>query len=137
MKLDRYLTAHGFMRVERPPLLWEADTEEVAFLELTGEMIASALGRGNELSDLVLAASNVAVDADAATDKLSIGEFVAITIRGSGDWSPEMVWTPASPRSSNWTCNVERAAPKARAEYAYVRTHREGGSLTVFLRRLL
>ena len=137
MKLDGYLTAHGFMRVERPPHLWEADTEEVAFLELTGEMIAAALGRGNELSDLVLAASNVVVDADAATDKIPTGEFVAITIRGGGDWSPEMVWTPASPRSSNWTCNVERTAPNARAEHAYVRTHQEGGSLTVFLRRLV
>jgi hypothetical protein len=135
MKLDGYLTAHGFMRVERPPQLWEADTEEVAFLELTGEMIAAALGRGNELADLVLGASNVAVEADAATGELPTGEYVALTIRGGGDWSPEFVWTPSSPRSSNWTCNVERAAPKAQAEYAYVRTHPEGGSLTVFLRR--
>jgi hypothetical protein len=137
VKLDAYLTAHGFMRVERPPQLWEADTDEVAFLEMTGEMIAAALGRGNELSDLVLGASNVAVEADAATDQLPAGEYVALTIRGGGDWSPEMVWTPASARSSNWTCNVERAAPRACAEYAYVRTHPEGGSLTVFLRRLM
>ena len=40
MRLDALIRAHGFMRTERPPELWEADTEDVRFIPLLGEMIA-------------------------------------------------------------------------------------------------
>jgi hypothetical protein len=46
MDLDALLRAHGFMRVERPPLLWSPDTEDEQFLRMLGEMIALGLGRG-------------------------------------------------------------------------------------------
>jgi hypothetical protein len=43
MKLDAYLRAHEFMKVEWPPHLWEAHTEEVPFPRLLGELIAATL----------------------------------------------------------------------------------------------
>jgi hypothetical protein len=30
MKLDAYLQAHEFVQIERPPLPWDAETEEAA-----------------------------------------------------------------------------------------------------------
>ena len=54
MKLDALLRAHGFMKVERPPEIWEADTEDTRFVPLLGEMIAAALAGGGELAELTL-----------------------------------------------------------------------------------
>jgi hypothetical protein len=46
MRLDALLRAHGFMRVERPPQLWEADTDDLTFIALLAEMVAASLARG-------------------------------------------------------------------------------------------
>jgi len=54
MRLDALLRAHGFMRVERPPQLWEADTDDERFIPLLGEMIAVSLARGAKLEELTL-----------------------------------------------------------------------------------
>ena len=63
MDLDGPLRAQSSLKVERPPTLWEAETEVEPFLALLGQMIALALGlgRGNELGDLTLNVSNVVV----------------------------------------------------------------------------
>ena len=58
MRFDEILTAHGFMRTERPPLMWEADTDDERFIPLLGEMIVVGLNAGNELAQLTLAVSN-------------------------------------------------------------------------------
>jgi hypothetical protein len=46
MELGPYLNAHAFLRVERPPTLWEADADDEPVLRVLGEMIAAALARG-------------------------------------------------------------------------------------------
>ncbi len=54
------------MKVERPPEIWAAATEDVDFIPLLGEMIAAALAgglaRGLALADLTLNVSNVVVE---------------------------------------------------------------------------
>ena len=43
MRFEALLRAHGFMKTEHPPDVWEADTEDVRFVPLLGEMIAAPL----------------------------------------------------------------------------------------------
>ena len=137
MKLDGYLRAHEFMRVERPPNLGEADTEEVPFLYLLGEMIVVGLNRGNELEDLTLNASNVTVRTGPAEGTgPPPGDYVALTVRGSGDWTPEWLWPPGESSRNKVYCNVEARVPQSGAVYAYSRQLDGEGSVTVYLRRL-
>lgn len=59
------LTAHEYIHLERPPLLWDIGADDhQAFFRLLGEMIARVLTRGNELGDLTLNAGNVTIDHD-------------------------------------------------------------------------
>jgi len=132
MKLDALLRAHEFMKIERPPELWEADVEDVAVIRLMGEMIAFGLRYGTELSDLTLNASNVVVEE--ASEHIPAGEFVALTIRGARDEVPEIVWWPGSGSTFDRFSDLEGAADAAGAVYAYSRWIDEG-SITVFLRR--
>jgi hypothetical protein len=83
MDLDGPLRAQSAVKVERPPTLWEADTETEPFLALLGELIALGLGRGNELADLTLNVANVVVEPDDEDGSIPEGEFVAITVRGA------------------------------------------------------
>jgi hypothetical protein len=134
MKIDSLLRAHAFMRVERPPTIWEADVEDISFVPLLGEMIVVGLTRGNKLEDLTLLASNVVVDAAAAGD-VPQGEYVAISVKGRGDWAPEWRWRPGGPFPGGPYANFDRLATSG-AVFAYGRSENEGGSVTVFLPRL-
>src|SRR5690242_19225698 len=100
MRLDALLRAHGYMKVERPPELWEADTEDVRLLPLLGEMIAAALSKGTPLGELTLNAANIVVETlDDQEDEPMVplpGEYVALTVSGDTDFGPDGVW-PASP----------------------------------------
>ena len=94
MRFDALLRAHAFMKVERPPEIWDADAEDVRFVPLLGEMIAALLSRGAELRALTLNVSNVVVDPDAedpegATASPLAGEYVAVTVRGPAGWLPK------------------------------------------------
>jgi hypothetical protein len=42
IELEGVLNAHAFLRVERPPELWDTAVELEAFLRVLGEMIAAA-----------------------------------------------------------------------------------------------
>ncbi len=78
MKLGPLLRAHAFLKVERPPELWEADTEDVRFVPLLGEMIAASLAGGVELADLTLNVANIVVEAaDADAEEEGIGPAAA------------------------------------------------------------
>lgn len=140
MKLDALLRAHGFMNVQRPPLLWDADTEDTRFVPLLGEMIAAALAGGGELSALTLNASNVSVDlADDPDDAGSgppPGDFVAITISGATDLGPDGSWNPGRSSSVALLNRLTDRLAVAGARYAYVRRMPPTGSITVFLARL-
>lgn len=136
MNIEGYLSAHTFMQIERPPVLWEVDTEDVSFVRMLGEMIAVGLGRGSELEDLVLNASNVTVGPDAADESFPAGDYVAITVRGRGDWGAEERWFAGAPRAKGWIRCIDRAAVEAGAILVYSRNLGDTGSLTALLPRL-
>ena len=133
-ELAAILTAHAFLAVERPPELWSPDTDAELFLPMLGNMISAGLVRnGGELDAVTLNVSNVSVPAE---DEPSIppGEYVAVTIRGAGDWSPETSW-PAGPHRLIGA-DLESAAAAAGAEYGYTRVlGPDEGSVTVLLPR--
>ena len=135
MKLDAILRAHQFMRVERPPLLWEADTEDEAFIRLLGEMIAFALIRSGQLSSLTLNVSNIVVESAASDDRTPAGEYVAVTIRGPAVKTPELVWVPGGPLTFTPFGDLDKAASEAGAGLVYTRDLGREGSITTFLRR--
>ena len=139
MRLDALLRAHGFLRVERPPQLWEADTDDERFIPLLGEMIAASLARGAKLEALTLNVANVTVPEPEAADGdgPAAGDYVAVTVRGELAWEAEAAWRPGRP----WTLPrlddlTQRLAP-AGVRFGYTRNLQPGGSLTVFLPRLV
>jgi hypothetical protein len=93
--LDALLNAHAFMRVERPPELWEVDVLDEPFIRMLGEMIVVGLLHHDVLAELTLNASNVTVD-DEGTDGVAPGDYVAITVAGPGAWDRDVTWTPAT-----------------------------------------
>jgi hypothetical protein len=136
MRLDEILRAHAFMRTERPPALWEADTEDEPFLRMLGEMIVIGLGRGNELGDLVLNVNNVTVEPDDEDPSIPPGDYVAITIRGAGDWESDDVWRAGQGPTRGLLASVGPAADEAGAVFAYTRNLGTEGAVTAFLPRL-
>ena len=78
MKLDGIVRAHEFMHIERPPVLWEADTQDEVFVRLLGEMIAFVLQRSPDVFALTLNVANVVVDPDAAREEMAAGEHLAV-----------------------------------------------------------
>ena len=132
-ELEGLLRAHSFLRVERPPELWEPGVELEPFIRLLGEMIAAGLVRnGQELGEITLNVSNVTVEPEAA-GPVPAGDFVAVTIRSGGDWSPETTWDPAAEHDGFLVSrDVEAALSRASAAWAYTRQLGEEGSVTVF-----
>jgi hypothetical protein len=100
-------------------------------------MIAAGLVRnGQELGEITLNVSNVTVEAEAA-GPMPAGDFVAVTIRSGGDWSPETSWDPAAAEHdvSLVSRDVEAALSRASAAWACTRQVGEEGSVTVFFPR--
>jgi hypothetical protein len=133
LDLGPYLRAHSYLRVERPFTLWHVEVDDVALIRLTGELLAATLGRGNELGDIVLRASNVTIADDDSPSRA--GDYVALTIEGAGDWSPEVSWTPASEGVVFVNRDVTEAARAAGIPWAYTRAFDSEGSATVLLPR--
>ena len=134
MRLDALLRAHGFMRVERPPQLWEADTDDLTFIPLLGEMIAACLARGGVLEELTLNVSNVtALDPDPGG--LPPGDYVGVTVSGRVAWEAEATWQPTRPWQQPWLDDLSGRLAPAGARYAYIRKLPDRGSITVFLAR--
>ena len=135
-ELEGLLNAHPYLRVERPPLLWEPEADLEPFVRLLGEMIAAGLARnGGLLSQITLSVSNVTVDPDVSRT-IPAGDFVVITIRSSGDWAPEMTWHADAARPLVTTA-IGAAAFAAGAALGYSRVlARQEGSVTVFFPRI-
>jgi hypothetical protein len=91
MRLDALLRAHGFMRVERPPRLWEADTDDERFIPLLGEVA----------------------------------------------WEADATWAPGRPWALPWLDDLTRRLAPAGVRFGYTRNLQPGGSITVFLPRLV
>ena len=137
MRLDALLRAHAFMKVERPPELWAADTDDIRFLPLLGEMIAAPLSYGVELDELTLSVANVVVEPDPDhTSEPLPGEYVAVTVRGQVDLGPDATWHPGTALQSGLLGRLRERLVVAGALYAYVRRMPPEGSITVFLARL-
>ncbi len=132
--LEALLNAHAFMRVERPPALWEVDVDDEPFIRMLGEMIVIGLLHHDVLAELTLNASNVTVQDDAPAG-VAAGDYVAITIQGPGGWEPDMSWTPASTEPF-WSPDLDAALRGASAAFAYRRRLSEDeGSITAFIPR--
>jgi hypothetical protein len=132
--LDALLNAHAFMRVERPPQLWEVDVDDEPFIRMLGEMIVVGLLHHDVLAELTLNASNVTVGDD-GLEGVAAGDYLAISIRGRGDWEGDMSWTPASAEPF-WSPDLDTAVRAASASFAYRRRLGDDeGSITVFVPR--
>ena len=141
MRFEALLRAHGFMKVERPPEIWEADTEDVRFLPLLGEMIASGLSGGATLSELTLNVSNIVVGLDEGSVENERqypfpGEYVAVTVCGDSDLGPDGVWHPGGSSAEGLLSRLDSRFVEAGVRYAYVRRMPPTGSITVFIPRL-
>ena len=138
MRFDALLRAHAYLNVQRPPEIWEADTEDVRFVPLLGEMIAAVLSKGAALGDLTLNVSNVVIqpqmDEDDRSD-LQPGDYVAVTVSGAADLGPDLVWTPEKGAASGSLERLDQRLRTAGVSYAYLRRIPPTGSITVFLGR--
>jgi hypothetical protein len=136
MKLDGIVRAHEFMHIERPPVLWEADTQDEVFIRLLGEMISFALQRSPDVSALTLNVANVVVDLHSTRHEMPAGEYLAVTVRGTGPGTPELVWRPNAPLTFGPFGDLDKAALKSRAVWVHSRNLGEEGSITAVFRRL-
>jgi hypothetical protein len=130
--LEALLRSHAFMRIERPPELWEVDVLDGPFFRMIGEMIVVGLLHHDALPELTLNVSNVtAVD---ALDGVPPGDYVAVTVRGVGRWT-DVTWTPSS-REPLWSEDLTSAMRAAPVALAYSRLlDDDEGSLTVWIPR--
>ena len=141
MDLAPLLRAHDYLRVERPPELWEADVGDVALVRVLGEMIAAALARGAALGDVVLRANNVTVEGGTGceTDESgppAPGDYVALSVVGEqGNWVDATRWPGGASGGPLLSEDLEAAISAAEIPFAYSRSDGAGGSVTVFLRR--
>ncbi len=136
-ELEALLIAHLYVRVERPPVLWGVSADLEAFVRCLGEMIAAGLARnGGRLGEVTLNVSNVTVETRVA-EPIPAGDFVALTIRAQGDWSPEAAWDPRAPGAPPLlNSDLGAAAAKAGAAYGYSRILGDGGgSVTLLFER--
>jgi hypothetical protein len=132
--LDALLNAHAFLRVERPPELWEMDVLDEPFIRMLGELIVVGLLHHDVLGELALNVSNVVVGDDGPSG-VDPGDHVAVTIRGAGDWERDVTWTPASV-DPLWSGDLDVAVRAAGASFAYLRRLGDDeGSITVFIPR--
>jgi hypothetical protein len=130
--LETVLRSHGFMRVERPPELWEVDVLDVAFIRMLGEMIVVGLLHHDDLAELTLNVNNVT--AEDAPAGVRPGDYVAVTVRGAGRWN-DATWTPGSTEPF-WSEDLTAALREASVALAYLRLLGEDeGSLTVWIPR--
>ena len=65
------------------------------------------------------------------------GDYVAVTVRGRGHWSPETVWRPGAPLAEGVIAKLADRLRDARARFAYTRDLGREGCVTVYLSRSL
>ena len=130
MNLEPVLREFGFLEVQRPPLLWDVDTDRERLIPLLQAMVSEALSRSARPETLTLNASNIVVDEDAGPS-IPHGEFVGLTLNGHDGREPDGTWPGTSPLLQS----MDGLLRAAGARYAYVRSVRGKGSITVLLPR--
>ena len=132
--LSSLLRAHAFMRVERPPELWEVDVLDEPFIRMLGELIVVGLRHHDVLGKLTLNVGNVSVESDPPRG-VAPGDYVSVTVRGRGEWERDASWTPASTEPM-WSRDLDAAMRGASVSFAYLRAlGTDGGSITVWVPR--
>ncbi len=116
-------------------MLWEADCDDTAFVRVVVEMIASARASTSEFGDVVLQVNNVTVEPDEHGEVPHPGDYVAITVSGSGFRSSEMTWT-LDDDTIFVNADLDTAARTLGVRWAYTRPMPTGGSTTIFVPRL-
>ena len=125
------------MRVQRPPELWHVAVEDDgALIRVLGEQIVIGLLCGNELGELILNASNLEVGPEGASEALPEGQYVCLSVLGSGEWPEEIVWVPGHTVEDGDFVNLGIALRQSEAVFAYSRVLSDGGSTTVVYPRL-
>ena len=139
MRLDELLRAQSGVGVERPPELWEAQTDEASLVALIGDMLAAAVSAGGLLSELALNVSNVVFEMEADDDPgphtPPVGEYVAVTVCGPIDLGPDGVWNGTGSRGDGLPGRLHDRLVTAGARFAYVRRIPPEGSVTVWFPR--
>ena len=139
MRLEALLRAHGFLRVERPPQLWEAQADDTTLVPLLGEMIAARLALGGRLEELTLNASNVVVHEDDFPEHAGLdprpGEYVALTVLGEGAPEDDATWSPQRAARGGTLQRIAARLAAAGARFAYTRSFDGKGTVTIFLAR--
>jgi hypothetical protein len=133
-ELGRLLVAHSYLQVQRPPALWDLETDGLeVFVRAMGELISTGLvHNGGDLEALVLAVANVHV-ADDASDPLPAGDLVAVSVSATGEWT-DAHWAPGAPTFVS--PDLPAALDAAGSVYAYSRRlAADRGSVTALYRR--
>lgn len=128
MKLDALLGRFPALKLERPPLLWEAETVEASLVELIEALVAATAADTLNVNNMVVEPDE---DQDRGPHPMPEGEFVAVTVSGSDGSEPDGTW----PGKSKLLARLERELVYAGAQYAYVRSIHGRGSVTVLLDR--
>jgi hypothetical protein len=137
MNLPDALHAPGIIRVEQPPHVWEADTNEVAFADLVRVLLSmSTLSRMQQPVDFTLNVSNVTIPADSADERLAVGDYIAVTVQGLSDWGPDSIWWPGLAPLTDLFEKLNTPLHQAHARFAYVRNIESESTVTVFFPRL-
>ena len=131
--IDDALHAYEFARTERPPLLWHAAFDDVS-LRLLVEALVNASGRDATALDLNI--SNLVIEQDAADSSLPVGEYVAVTLSGSGTWAEDDRWSSSGSPSSRFLSPFREALANAGARAAYSRRIGDRSSVTVLFPRV-
>jgi hypothetical protein len=136
-ELEGLLNADAYVQVERPAALWAPEADLEPFVRLLGEIAAALVRNGQQLAKVALNVANDSVEPEAA-GRIPESDFVVVTIRGRGDWSPETSWHPRDePGPILVNPDLHCAAVAAGAAYGYPRSSGDGeGSVTVFFRRV-
>lgn len=133
------LRAHGFLRVERPPQLWDVDADDELVIRMLGELIVVALGTGADLAEVTLRVNNVETPPETEGRGPPGGEFVAMTVIGlAAEFTPR-TWTPRDDpvglRPVLINPDLDAAAVRAGAQWGYSALESGRLSVTVFLPR--
>ena len=124
MTLDALPAKFPSLVLQRPPELWQARTDEKSLMTLLQAMLSTMAAN-------TLNFSNVVVEPTADESPVPAGEFVALTVSGEDGREPDGSW----PGESKLLAGLGSQLVAAGARYAYVRSIRGKGSITVFLDR--
>ena len=134
VRLDALLNAHAYLRIERPPVLWEADIADTMLIPLLGEALVQLLVGGASLHEITLSAANVSVTEE-ARGSLAPGDYVSLTVSGLADLGGDARW-PDDPRFGGLSADLVDRLVASGVVHAYARQIGATGSITLFIPRL-